>query len=797
MSSQFAIDPICDMQVDIANPPATSDWGGETWYFCRVGCKHEFDRAPHKYVDPQARAQARAEAAAQAGADALFGCPMDPEVSQVGPGSCPKCGMALEPMSFKLTRPEDFKTGFEEEFADFKKRLIVGAVFSVPLMVLAMVSMGPTHGSSWLPHSWMISEANLTRVLQLVLATPVVFYSSWPFLLRAWDSLKTRSFNMFTLIGAGVVASWGFSATSVLFPSLFPANLSTNAGFPPLYFESAAWIGLLVLAGQLLELRARGKAKGALRAMLELIPKTAIQIAEKFENGQSVIEEKEIPWGEIQVDDRLRILPGGRVPADGILVQGQGSFDESMLTGESMPISKNLSDALTGGTLLISQSPVEMKVRQTGEASVLAQMLRMISEAQRSQAGIQRLADRVSSFFVPTVFLVAALTFAAWFAFASEDALAHAVVHALSVLVIACPCALGLATPMSVMVASGRGARAGVLFKKAEALEWLTRAEFILLDKTGTLTEGKPALRAVISFQDEVPESVWLGWAAAIERGSEHVLAKAVIDGAKLRGAKFFPARDIVTEVGAGVMGLVAGKKVYAGTEEWLEKTLGLQVPAVQASQMASRRADGATLVLIANESVLLGALCIEDPIKIGAKQAVEKLIFLGVTPVMVTGDHELTARAVATQLGIADVRSRVSPAEKLKIVQELRAKGRVVAMAGDGVNDAPALAAAHVGIAMASGTEVAVESASVSLLQGDISALVRAFALSRATLRNIRQNLFFAFIYNTVGVPIAAGVLQPIFGLGLTPMMAAAAMSLSSVMVIGNALRLQRVPLD
>jgi Cu+-exporting ATPase len=731
--------------------------------------------------------------------------------------------MALEPMKFKLTRPEDFKTGFEEEQKDFQRRLFVGGTLSVPLVVIAMLSMG--HGGGLIPHAIQIQETPVTRALQFVLATPVVFYSSWPFLKRAWDSLKVRSPNMFTLIGVGILASWVLSTVALVAPSLFPPSAPSlfphapslapspggapggaapspispvpHSAYPPLYFESAALIGVLVLVGQLLELRARGKAKGALRAMLELVPRTALRITETFESGGTTeAKATEIDWNEIQVDDRLRILPGGRVPADGVLLTASASFDESMLTGESLPVAKSTGALVLGGTLLASSSPIDIKVKKAGEESVLAQMLRMITDAQRSQAGIQRLADRVSAFFVPTVFLISVLTFLAWFFLSSQNAIALAIIHALSVIVIACPCALGLATPMSVMVASGRGARVGVLFKKAEALELLARADVLVLDKTGTLTQGKPTLQKVISMTNAHPESQWLGWAAAIERGSEHVLAKAVIEGARERGARFFPARDITTLPGQGVTGVVAGQSIYLGNESFIREHLKETDLTKYALQIQEFQQKGGTWIFVSNAQEMLGLLGVIDPIKEGAQEAISILKSQGMTPVLLTGDHVTTARAVAQQLGIDDIRAEVKPEQKLKVIQEFREAGKIVVMAGDGVNDAPALAAAHVGIAMASGTEVAVESAAVSLLKGDITALVRAVALSRATLRNIRQNLFFAFVYNTLGIPLAAGILQPWFGVGLSPMLAAAAMSLSSVLVIGNALRLQRVRL-
>jgi len=788
---RFAIDPVCEMQVDISSPPDTCEWAGRTWYFCRSECRQEFESGPHKYADPEARARARQEAA---GADAIFGCPMDPEVSQVGPGSCPKCGMALEPVQFKLTRPEDFRTGFEEELADFTRRFWLGLALSVPLMAIAMLGMG--HSSSGLPDWAVLPETSFTRWLQLGLATPVVLYSSWPFLVRGWDSIRHRSFNMFTLIGAGIASSWGFSLISVILPGVFPASLRGHGGFPPLYFESAAFIGVLVLGGQLLELRARGRAKGALRAMLELVPRTALKLTESVDaSGALQMIQTDIAWESIQVDDRLRILPGGRVPADGVILQGQGSLDESMLTGESVPVSRKAGDAVTGGTVLISTEPIDIKVRRAGNESVLAQMLRMIAEAQRSQAGIQRLADRVSALFVPAVFAAALLTFFAWFLLAENGALALAIVHALSVLVIACPCALGLATPMSVMVASGRGARAGVLFKKAEALEWLTRADTLVFDKTGTLTQGRPQLRQVISLTDDIPESQWLGWAAALERGSEHVLARAVLEGARERGARFFPARDIKTEPGSGISGIVSGRTIRLGSERHLAGSDNL--PEAVRARIEEFRRGGGTWIWVADGERKVGILGVEDPIREGAGESVSRLRDRGLNPIMLTGDHEVTARAVAARLGISEVHAEVRPEDKLQLIRRLRQAGRVVVMAGDGVNDAPALAAAHVGIAMASGTEVAVESASVSLLRGDIRAIARAFELSRLTLRNIRQNLFFAFFYNTLGIPLAAGILQPFFGIGLTPMIAAAAMSLSSVLVIGNALRLGRVRLE
>jgi Cu+-exporting ATPase len=819
-------DPVCGMKVDPATAKHLFQSEGKTYYFCCEGCRAKFAAAPEKYLKPEhgahegsAAAGARAShgahvthppagppampvASAAAGytcpmdpevhADAPgacsicgmalepilampvpgaveYVCPMHPEVVQDHPGSCPKCGMALEPRAVAAEEPRN------PELADMTRRFWVSTALSIPLLLISMSDIIPGK-----PLMSAIGEAPFFWI-QLALATPVVLWGAKPFFERGWRSLVTLNFNMFTLISLGVGIAYVYSLFATILPGLFPPTAADSSGMVPAYFESAAVITALVLLGQVLELRARSRTAGAIRALLNLAPKTARRI-----RGDG--SDEDVPLAAVAVGDRLRVRPGERVPTDGAVLEGEGAVDESMLTGEPIPIVKRAGDRVAGATVNTTGGFV-MRAERVGADTLLAQIVRMVADAQRSRAPIQRLADVVASYFVPAVVICAVLAFAGWFFWGPAPALAHAIVAAVAVLIIACPCALGLATPMSIMVATGRGASGGVLVRNAEALEHLEKVNTLVVDKTGTLTLGKPALTAATALAP-FDGSEMLRLAASVERSSEHPLAAAIVAGAAARGLRLADAAEFRSFAGRGVSGRVDGRAVLAGNAALMAES------AVELGELGRRagelRGEGNTVMFVAIDGRAAGLIGVADPVKESAAEALAALRAEGVRVVMLTGDNRVTAEAVARRLGIDELHAEVMPQRKSEVVRELRASGRVVAMAGDGINDAPALAAADVGIAMGTGTDVAMESAGVTLVRGDLRAIVRAIRLSRAAMHNIRQNLFFAFIYNSLGIPIAAGVLCPWFGLMLNPMIASAAMSLSSVSVITNALRLR-----
>jgi Cu+-exporting ATPase len=701
-----------------------------------------------------------------------YTCPMHPQIVRDAPGFCPICGMALEPRTV---------TGEEknEELIDMTRRFKAGLVLAIPLLLLAMSDLIPGQ-----PVQHAISM-RLLEYFQLALATPVVLWGGWPFFQRGWASIVNRSLNMFTLIAIGTGVAYWYSVIATFLPNIFPSSFRGEGGEVGVYFEVASVIVVLVLLGQVLELRARSQTSSAIKALLGLAPKTARVIRD---DGK----EEEIPLDVIKPGDRLRVRPGEKIPVDGVILEGTSSVDESMVTGESIPVAKMKDDKVTGGTVNGTGGFI-MQAERVGGETLLAQIVRMVSEAQRSRAPIQRLADVVASYFVPAVIVTAVITFVVWSLIGPEPRLAHAIVNAVAVLIIACPCALGLATPMSIMVGTGRGATAGVLIKNAEALEVLERIDTLIVDKTGTLTEGKPRLTSIVPM-DGMSEAELLRLAASTERGSEHPLAAAIVAGAKERNLELFDAKDFQSITGKGVVGRVDQRQVALGNSKLLEQ---LKIEASGLIERAeTQRKEGETVMFVAVDGMLAGLIGVADPIKESTAGAIKALHEDGIRIVMVTGDNRTTAEAVARKLNIDEVQADVLPEQKGEVVKRLQAQGKKVAMAGDGINDAPALAQAQVGIAMGTGTDVAIESAGVTLLTGDLRGIVRARKLSRATMSNIRQNLFFAFIYNAIGVPIAAGVLYPVFGLLLSPMIASAAMSFSSVSVIGNALRLRKVEL-
>ncbi len=765
-----AIDPVCGMSVTIEGAKHVFEWDGATHYFCNPKCKERLASDPPRYLDPKVRAAAEAAEAADVPEGVIYGCPMDEGQEQDEPGICTICGMALEPMGVPQA-----DSGPNPELVDFTWRLKIGLIFTIPLLIIAM---GPLVG---IPvHDWL--GAKVAQWIELLLAIPVVLYCGKPFFERGWMSVRTGNYNMWTLIALGVGAAFAYSIVATLLPGLFPAELKSANGIVGVYFEAAAVIIVLVLVGQVLELRAREKTGGALKALLELSPKTAIRISV---DGA----ENEVALDDVRTGNKLRVRPGDGVPVDGVVVEGTSSIDESLLTGEPIPVEKGPGASVTGGTINKSGSFI-MQAQQVGAKTMLSQIVAMVAEAQRSRAPIQRLADMAAGYFVPAVVAVAILAFFAWLFLGPAPALTYAIVAAVSVLIIACPCALGLATPMSIMVATGRGAREGVLIKNAESLEHFAAVDTLIVDKTGTLTEGKPVLSTVRVF-DGVDEVHLLGLAASLERGSEHPLAEAIVAGAKSRGAQLTKPDEFEAVAGQGVRGTVSGVALMLGNQAMMRA--GDVDTRAHEADVAQLGARGQTAMYVVMDGKLAGLIAVADPVKETARQALDDLRASGLEIVMATGDNEQTAKAVASKLGIADVHAGVMPADKAKLVSELQAKGRTVAMAGDGVNDAPALALADVGIAMGTGADVAIESAGITLLKGDLKGLLRARRLSQATIRNIKQNLVFAFGYNTIGVPIAAGVLYPAFGILLSPIIAALAMSLSSVSVISNALRLGR----
>lgn len=766
---RFEIDPVCGMRVNPETSTLKWDFQGKTYYFCNPKCRTKFSSDPETYLKKNLEPRPVSEAEMKK----IYTCPMHPEIRQKGPGTCPLCGMALEPEEISLEEEVN------PELVDFTRRLKISAALTVPLLFLAMSDLIPGQ-----PLQRAISPAVLSG-LQFLLATPVVLWGGWPFFERGWSSLRTRHLNMFTLIAIGTGTAYLYSVVATFFPGLFPASFRMHGGHLALYYEAAAVITSLVLLGQVLELRARSRTGHALRALLGLAPKTARKV-------ESDGTENDVPIETVHPGDLLRVRPGEKVPVDGVVMEGRSSVDESMLTGEPIPVEKLQGNPVTGATLNGTGSFI-MKATRVGGETLLSQIVKMVAQAQRSRAPIQKLADTVSSYFVPIVVVVAILTAIVWALFGPSPQFNYALINAVAVLIIACPCALGLATPMSIMVGTGRGASVGVLIKNAEALEGLEKISALVVDKTGTLTEGRPAL-AQVRTTGVVSEHELLSLAASLEKASEHPLAEAIVRGAMDRGVELLEAKDFTSVTGMGVEGVVQDQKIQIGNRALLE---GRGVSVGELADEASRlQAEGHGVMLVAIEGRLAGLVSVLDPIKKTAKEAIEYFRHQGIEVVMLTGDNRRTAEAVARQLGIDRVEAEVLPQQKNEVIRKLQDAGRFVAMAGDGINDAPALAQAHVGIAMGTGTDIAMESATVTLVKGDLLGIVRAHKLSRLTMRNIRQNLFFAFVYNTLGVPVAAGLLYPMFGILLSPMFASAAMSLSSVSVIANALRLQRTQL-
>ncbi|MGC1640130.1 MAG: heavy metal translocating P-type ATPase [Pseudolabrys sp.] len=755
-----AVDPVCSMTVDPHTAKHRADYHGHPYYFCSAGCRTKFVNGPQKYLDAR-----EPEPVAE---DTVYTCPMHPQIRQVGPGSCPICGMALEP---ELAGSD---IGPNPELIDMSRRFWIGIALTVPIFVLEMGS----HIAG--AHSWV--DPTLSNYVQFAFATPVVLWAGWPFFVRGWQSLVTRNLNMFTLIAMGTGVAYAYSLIATFAPGLFPqAFRGGHGGAPATYFEAASVITVLVLMGQVLELRAREATSGAIRALLGLAPKTARRVKDDD-------SDEDVSLDEIHAGDRLRVRPGDKVPVDGVIIEGRSAIDESMITGESMPVTRQKDSRVIGGTINKSGSFI-MRADKVGRETLLSQIVQMVASAQRSRAPIQRLADQVSAWFVPAVIAAAIAAFGAWAMFGPEPRFSYALVAAVSVLIIACPCALGLATPMSIMVGVGRGAQAGVLIKNAEALERMEKIDTLVIDKTGTLTEGRPKVASVLPAPG-FDEAQVLKLAASVERGSEHPLAAAIVAAAAERKLELATASDFDSPAGKGVTGTVEGKKIALGNARFLSE-LNIDTSAVR-EEAERLRSDGATAVFLAVDGKTAGVIAVADPIKQNTPEALRALAADGIRVVMLTGDNRTTAQAAARHLGIAEVEAEVLPGQKSAVVEKLRREGRVVAMAGDGVNDAPALAAAEVGIAMGTGSDVAIESAGITLLKGDLTGIVKARALSAAVMRNIRQNLFFAFLYNALGVPVAAGVLYPALGLLLSPIVSAAAMALSSVSVIGNALRLR-----
>ncbi|MFA7535841.1 MAG: heavy metal translocating P-type ATPase [Desulfuromonadales bacterium] len=757
-------DPVCGMQVLPETAADSRQHEGKTYYFCSTKCAEKFAGDPERWLHPAEHGAADAEAGDK---EATYTCPMHPEVIQQGPGACPFCGMGLEPLVPTAEEEES------EEYRDMRRRFIVSVVLTAPVFVVAMGHLVPGFAH--------LIPVRVAAWIQLLLATPVVLWGGWVFFVRGWQSLVNRNLNMFTLIALGTGVAWVYSVVAVFAPGVFPPSFRDEAGEVAVYFEAAAVIVTLVLLGQVLELRARSRTGAAIRALLGLAPKTARRLRE--DGG-----EEDVPLEDVRKGDRLRIRPGEKVPVDGTVDEGSSAVDESMITGEPMPVAKGAGDRLIGATVNGNGSLV-MRAERVGAQTVLAQIVQMVAAAQRSRAPIQKLADKVAGWFVPAVMAVSILTFIIWAIWGPKPQMAHAIVNAVAVLIIACPCALGLATPMSIMVATGRGAQMGVLFRNAEAIEVMRRVDTLVVDKTGTLTEGKPRLVAVRTTEGRSEDEL-LRLAAGLEQGSEHPLAAAIVDGARERGVEPGRAEDFQAVTGKGVTGRIAEQRVALGNLALLRE-LGIQAGALADAAEALRR-EGQTVVFVAVDGRAAGLLGVTDPIKETSLEAIRTLQAEGLRIVMLTGDSRTTAWAVAGKLGLDEVEAEVLPERKAEVVKKFQQEGRKVAMAGDGINDAPALAQAEVGIAMGTGTDVAMESAGVTLMRGDLRGIVQARKMSEATMRNIKQNLFFAFVYNALGVPIAAGALYPFFGLLLSPMIAAAAMSFSSVSVVANALRLR-----
>ncbi|MFS8152666.1 heavy metal translocating P-type ATPase [Vreelandella titanicae] len=756
-------DPVCGMDVDPHTSRHRADHAGKTWYFCSEKCQEKFIAKPDAYLEPSKQSQASVPSGS------IYTCPMHPEVRREGPGDCPICGMALEPETVSAD------TGPSDELKDMTRRFWIGLVLTLPVFALEMGGhvFGLMHFISQQTSNW----------IQLLLATPVVVWAGWPFFVRGWRSLVHRSLNMFTLIAIGTGTALLYSLLATLTPGIFPDAFRQADGSVAVYFEAAAVIVVLVLLGQVLELRAREKTSGAIRALLDLAPATARRLDDQG-------NEEDISLDQVQVGDRLRVRPGDKVPLDGEVMEGRSNVDESMVTGEPLAVKKEVGDGVIGGSIN-GQGSFVMRADKVGQDTMLSQIVQMVASAQRSRAPIQGLADKVASIFVPVVILIAVVAFIAWSLWGPTPPMAFGLIAAVSVLIIACPCALGLATPMSIMVGVGRGAQLGVLIRDAEALERLEKVDTVVVDKTGTLTEGKPRVTELI-LTEGIAESELLRLAASLERGSEHPLAHAIVEKAKEAEVKLTEALDFEAPNGMGVIGQIDGKRIALGNRLLMESEgVNTQSQDTRADQL---RSDGATVIFASIDGNLAGLLAIADPIKETTEEAIRSLQADGIRVVMLTGDNRTSAEAVARRLSIDEVEAEVLPEDKGRVIQRLRDEGRIVVMAGDGVNDAPALATADVGIAMGTGTDVAIESAGVTLLRGDLTGIATAHKLSKATMRNIRQNLFFAFAYNAAGIPIAAGILYPFTGMLLSPIIAAAAMSLSSVSVIGNALRLRMI---
>jgi Cu+-exporting ATPase len=772
-----AIDPVCGMSVNKRSPAATVEFDAQTYFFCSQHCVQKFRADPQRYLAPPAQSVtqigiSREPKEAPSAIARQYTCPMHPEIVRDGPGICPICGMALEPRTIAATEEEN------PELADMTRRLWLSVLLTLPVFLIGMNDLLP--GRPW----ELLASMDALGWIQLVLATPVVLWGGWPFFVRAWKSVVNRSPNMFTLIGLGVAVAYVYSLVAKMAPGVFPESFKEH-GIVPVYFEAAAVITTLVLLGQVLELKARSRTGAAIRALLDLAPKTARLI-------RTDGSEEDLPLDQVDVGDRLRVRPGEKIPVDGRVIEGNSFVDESMVTGEPIAIEKREGDVVIGATVNTTGSFV-MRAERVGSETMLARIVQMVAEAQRSRAPIQRLADAVASYFVPAVIVAAIITFLVWAFFGPEPRLAYALINAVAVLIIACPCALGLATPMSVMVAMGKGATVGVLFKSAKAIEVMRKINTLVVDKTGTLTEGKPKLISVVATGD-TDETELLRLAASLERASEHPLATAIVRGAEERGINALNVQSFESITGKGVRGIIAGRSVAIGNRALIEESkidtanLGKEAEAL--------RADGHTVMFVIIDARVSGLIAVADPIKASTPEAIQALHAEGVRVMMVTGDNRVTAEAVAAKLNVDEIIADVLPQQKVDIVKRLLDEGRLVAMAGDGINDAPALAQADVGIAMGTGTDVAMETAEITLVKGDLRGIVRARRLSHSTMRNIKQNLFWAFVYNVLGVPIAAGALYPEFGILLSPMIAAAAMSFSSVSVIANALRLRRVQL-